>query len=139
VGKGNFEIVTETTEIYPGFYVLTTRSQKPGTIDMNEVSLAIRTPRGLAVVVGCSHPGVEKILEQAAKIDPRIYTVTGGFHLVLTPQEEVQRTADVLYNVLKVDRVAPGHCTSELGFAVFMDRFKERFDRAGVGRVISLP
>jgi len=137
--KGNFEIVTGTTEIYPGFYVLTTRSQKPGTIDMNEVSLAIRTPRGLAVVVGCSHPGVETILEQAAKIDSRIYTVTGGFHLVLAPQEEVQRTADVLYNVLKVDRVAPGHCTSELGFAVLMDRFKERFDRAGVGRVISLP
>src|SRR6266849_4725449 len=34
--KGNFEIVTKTTEIFPGFYVLTTRSQKPGTVDMNE-------------------------------------------------------------------------------------------------------
>lgn len=137
--KGNFEIVARTTEIFPGFYVLTTRSQKPGTLEMNEVSLAIRTPKGLAVIVGCSHPGVEKILEEAAKIDPRIYTVTGGFHLVLTPQEEVQRTADVLYNALKIERVAPGHCTSELGFAVFLDRFKERFDRAGLGTVISLP
>lgn len=131
--------MAKTTEIFPGFYVLTTRSQKPGTIEMNEVSLAIRTPKGLAVIVGCSHPGVEKILEEAAKIDPRIYTVTGGFHLVLTPQEEVQRTADVLYNALKIERVAPGHCTSELGFVVFLDRFKERFDRAGLGTVISLP
>lgn len=77
--KGRFEIVTGTTEILPGFYVLTTRSQKPGTMEMNEVSLAIRTPRGLAVVVGCSHPGVEKIVEEAAKIDPRIHTVAGGF------------------------------------------------------------
>lgn len=137
--KGHFEIVAKTTEIFPGFYVLTTRSQKPGTLEMNEVSLAIRTPKGLAVIVGCSHPGVEKILEEAAKIDPRLYTVIGGFHLVLTPQEEVQRTADVLYNALKIERVAPGHCTSELGFVVFLDRFKECFDRAGLGAVISLP
>jgi len=137
--KGHFEIVTKTLEIFPGFFVLTTRSQKPGTVDMNEVSLAIRTPKGLAVVVGCSHPGVEKILEEAAKIDSRLYTVTGGLHLVLTPREEIQRIATVLHDELKIERVAPGHCTSELGFAVFLDRFKERFDRAGLGRVISLP
>lgn len=137
--KGNFEIITKTTEIFPGFYVLTTRSQKPGTLEMNEVSLAVRTPKGLAVVVGCSHPGVEKILEEAAKIDSRLYTVTGGFHLVLAPQDEVQRTASALHDALKVERVAPGHCTSELGFVVFLDRFKERFDRAGLGTVIPLP
>ena len=137
--KGNFEIVTKTTEILPGLFVLTTRSQKPGSIDMNEVSLAVRTPRGLAVVVGCSHPGVENILAEAAKIDPRLYTVTGGFHLVVTPREEIERVATVLHDSLKIERVAPGHCTSELGFAVFLDRFKDHFDRAGVGRVISLP
>lgn len=137
--KGNFEIVTKTIEIFPGLFVLTTRSQKPGSLEMNEVSLAIRTPKGLAVVVGCSHPGVEKILEEAAKIDSRLYTVTGGFHLVLTPREEIERVATVLHDSLKVERVAPGHCTSELGFAVFLDRFKERFDRAGLGRVIWLP
>jgi 7,8-dihydropterin-6-yl-methyl-4-(beta-D-ribofuranosyl)aminobenzene 5'-phosphate synthase len=137
--KGNFQIIRQTTEIFPGFFVLTTRSEKPGTIEMNEVSLAIRTPKGLAVVVGCSHPGVEKILENAAKIDPKIYTVTGGFHLVLTSQEEIQRVAGILHDTLKVERVAPGHCTSEPGFAIFMDKFKERFDAAGVGAVIALP
>ncbi len=137
--KGNFEIVTKTIEISPGLFVLTTRSQKPGTLEMNEVSLAIRTPKGLAVVVGCSHPGVEKILEEAKKIHSRLYTVTGGFHLVLTPQEEIRRVATVLHDSLKMERVAPGHCTSELGFAVFLDLFKDRFDRAGVGSVISLP
>jgi 7,8-dihydropterin-6-yl-methyl-4-(beta-D-ribofuranosyl)aminobenzene 5'-phosphate synthase len=52
---------------------------------MNELSLAISTPKGLAVVVGCSHPGVEKILEQAMRIDSRLYSVMRGFHLVRTP------------------------------------------------------
>jgi len=40
---------------------------------------------------------------------------------------------------LGVGRVAPAHCTSEPGFAVFLDRFKERFDRAGLGMTIALP
>ena len=48
--------------------------------------------------------------------------MTGGFHLVMTREEEVRR-------------VAPGHCTSELGFAVFL----ERFDNAGVGAILTLP
>src|SRR5262245_35707413 len=76
---------------------------------------------------------------EAAKIDSRLYTVTGGFHLVLTPEEEVQRVAGVLHDTLKIERVAPGHCTSELGFAVFLERVKERFDRTRLGAVISLP
>lgn len=139
IWDADFDTIRETTEIFPGIFLFTTRSEKTFTVEMNEVSLALRTPKGLAVVVGCSHPGVEKILEQAATIDPQLYTVVGGFHLVLTPPEEVRRTADVLIDELKVERVAPGHCTSELGFAVFMDRFEERFDRAGLGSVITLP
>lgn len=137
--KVNFEVVPKTTEILPGFFVIVTQSQKPGTLEMNELSLAIRTRKGLAVVVGCSHPGVEKILETAARIDPQLYTVAGGYHLVLTPQEEVRRVASILHDTLKVDRVAPGHCTSELGFAIFMDRFKDHFDQTGLGAVIPLP
>ena len=135
----NFEIVRQTTEIVPGFFVLTTVSQKPGTRDMNEVSLAIRTPEGLAVVVGCSHPGVEKILENATAIDPQLYTVTGGFHLVVTPAQEVQQVAATLHDKLKIKRVAPGHCTSEMGFKVLMEQFQDRFDQAGLGQTISLP
>jgi 7,8-dihydropterin-6-yl-methyl-4-(beta-D-ribofuranosyl)aminobenzene 5'-phosphate synthase len=137
--EANFEIVPERKEIFPGFFVLSTRSDKAGTRDMNELSLAIKTPEGLAVIVGCSHPGVEKILESAAKIDPQLYTVTGGFHLVVSPPEEVQRVATLLDETLKIKRVAPGHCTSELGFKVLMERFKDRFDQAGVGQVLKLP
>jgi 7,8-dihydropterin-6-yl-methyl-4-(beta-D-ribofuranosyl)aminobenzene 5'-phosphate synthase len=136
---GNFAIETSTTEIVPGFFVITTTSQKPGTLEMNEVSLVIRTPQGLVVVVGCAHPGVEVILTEAAKIDPTLYAVVGGFHLVLTPRDEVERVANDLHDRLKVQRVAPGHCTSELGFAILRNRFRDRFDQAGLGAVLTLP
>ena len=136
---GNFQVVTRTTEILPGFFVLTTRSDKPGTREMNEVSLAIRTPQGLAVVVGCSHPGIEKILDAAAQIDKQLYTTIGGFHLVLTPREEIERVAGILHDTLKLQRVAPGHCTSEPGFAAFIQKFSNRFDQAGLGATLQLP
>ena len=137
--RANFQIVRGTTEILPGFVVLTTRSEKAGTREMNELSLAIRSPKGLAVIVGCSHPGVENILGAAAQIDKQLYTAIGGFHLVLTPGDEIERVADMLHDTLGLQRVAPGHCTSEPGFAAFMRRFGNRFDQAGLGAVLQLP
>jgi metal-dependent hydrolase (beta-lactamase superfamily II) len=38
-----------------------------------------------------------------------------------------------------VELVAPGHCTSELGFAVFMEAFGPRFRKAGLGMRVPLP
>jgi 7,8-dihydropterin-6-yl-methyl-4-(beta-D-ribofuranosyl)aminobenzene 5'-phosphate synthase len=57
----------------------------------------------------------------------------------MTSADEVRRVAGVLHDELKLERVAPGHCTSELGFAVFLERFGEHFDKAGVGAVLALP
>jgi len=55
-----------------------------------------------------------------------------------TPRDEIERVADSLHDTLKLQRVAPGHCTSEPGFAAFMRRFGTRFDEAGVGAVSQL-
>jgi 7,8-dihydropterin-6-yl-methyl-4-(beta-D-ribofuranosyl)aminobenzene 5'-phosphate synthase len=137
--EANFKIVSANQEIFPGFHLLIVQSQKPGTVEMNELSLAIRTPQGLAVVVGCSHPGIEKILAEAVKLEPKLYTVIGGFHLVRTPEPEVIRVVNVLHDTLAVNRVAPAHCTSERGFAVFRRAFGEHFDAAGLGASIALP
>lgn len=137
--KADFQTVSGPREILPGFLVFPTKSEKTGTLEMNEIALAIRTPQGLAVVVGCSHPGIENILRQAAKLDDRLYSVAGGFHLVLVEENEIRRVAQVLDEELKVRRVAPGHCTSEMGFAVFLAVFGDRFDRAGLGSVVPLP
>jgi 7,8-dihydropterin-6-yl-methyl-4-(beta-D-ribofuranosyl)aminobenzene 5'-phosphate synthase len=135
----NFLPVSATKQIFPGFHVLVTQSDKPGTREMNELSLAVSTPEGLAVIVGCSHPGIDKILSVAASIDPRLYTAIGGFHLVVTPDSEIRRVVSVLHDKLHLQRVAPAHCTSELGFSRFMETYAEKYDRAGLGATISLP
>ena len=44
-----------------------------------EQSLVINTDKGLLVVVGCSHPGVESILNAASRFG-KVYGIIGGFH-----------------------------------------------------------
>jgi 7,8-dihydropterin-6-yl-methyl-4-(beta-D-ribofuranosyl)aminobenzene 5'-phosphate synthase len=44
-----------------------------------EISLAIEHPEGIVLIVGCSHPGLDRILEEAKKLGP-IQAIIGGFH-----------------------------------------------------------
>jgi len=134
-----FTQIRTPTEVVPGFWLFSVQSDTPGTREMNEVSMAIKTPRGLAVLVGCSHPGIEKILEAASKIDSRIYTVFGGFHLVDVADTEVSSMVIRFRDKWKMERTGPGHCTGEFAFSEFNRVFGSRFDHAGVGAVIPLP
>jgi 7,8-dihydropterin-6-yl-methyl-4-(beta-D-ribofuranosyl)aminobenzene 5'-phosphate synthase len=42
-----------------GISIISTVSRTPGTLELRELSLALETPDGLVLVVGCSHPGNE--------------------------------------------------------------------------------
>jgi len=46
---------------------------------IKEQSLVVRTSKGLTVITGCSHPGLENILSVASRFG-NIYGVVGGFH-----------------------------------------------------------
>jgi len=134
-----FTQVRAPTEVLPGFWLFPTLSETPGTREMNEISMAVKTSRGLVLMVGCSHPGIEKILEAASKIDSRIYTVFGGFHLVDVSDAEVSGMVGRFRDKWKLERAAPGHCTGEFAFSEFNRVFGPSFDHAGVGSVIALP
>ena len=45
----------------------------------------------MVIVVGCSHPGIDKIVEAAAAINPRIHFIAGGFHLVVSKDAEIEQ------------------------------------------------
>jgi len=61
------------------------------------LSLAIRTPDGLAFVVGCSPPGIDKIVQTAAAIDPHVHIISGGFHLVLASDADIDTAESSLF------------------------------------------
>src|SRR6202049_2161099 len=95
--RGHFSLVDKNTEIAPGIHLIALVSDKPGTLELRELSLAINTPDGMALVVGCSHPGIDKIVEAAAAINPRIHFIGGGFHLVVSSGAEIARTCTALH------------------------------------------
>ena len=134
----NIRLVDKTTQIAPGVHLIALVSDKPGTLELRELSLAIDTPDGMIVVVGCSHPGIDNIVKAAAAINPRIHFVGGGFHLVVAKDPEIDSIVEVLRDTYKIAHVAPGHCTGEPTFAALKKAFGDRCLYAGLGTTIEL-
>jgi 7,8-dihydropterin-6-yl-methyl-4-(beta-D-ribofuranosyl)aminobenzene 5'-phosphate synthase len=134
----NFQLIDKNLEIAPGIHLIALVSDKPGTLELRELSLALNTPDGMAIVVGCSHPGIDKILEAAAKINPRIHLVAGGFHLVVAKDEEIEKIVTAIRDTYKVAYVAPGHCTGEPTFTALRKAYGDRYLYAGLGTTLAL-
>jgi len=134
----NFQLVDKETEIVPDVHLIALVSDKPGTLELRELSLAINTPEGMAIVVGCSHPGIDKIVAAAAAINPHIHVIVGGFHLVVASDPDIEKIVTTLYDTFKVEYVAPGHCTGEPAFTALKKAFSDRFLYAGLGPTLEL-
>ena len=134
----NIQLVDKNTEIIPGMHIITLVSDKPGTLELRELSLAISTTDGMVVVVGCSHPGVDKIVAVATQINARIHLLVGGFHLVVAKDEEIDRIVTLLHDTYRVEYVAPGHCTGEATFTALKKAFADHELFAGLGTVLML-
>jgi 7,8-dihydropterin-6-yl-methyl-4-(beta-D-ribofuranosyl)aminobenzene 5'-phosphate synthase len=137
--RAKFEWVDASVEVAPGVHLLSLISDTPGTKELRELSLALQTPKGIVLVAGCSHPGIEKIVEATARIDPRVYLVLGGFHMPTAPDEQIAKVATALHDTWHVERLAPGHCTGEPTFAHLKKVWGANYIYAGVGSVIELP
>jgi 7,8-dihydropterin-6-yl-methyl-4-(beta-D-ribofuranosyl)aminobenzene 5'-phosphate synthase len=133
---GNFAFVDRMTEVSPGIFLVPTVSQKKGTLELPELTLAIRRPNGLLLVVGCSHAGIEAILQATSVVDPRTEIVFGGLHLVTAPVEDIDVLTDNLKTKWKVKKIAPGHCTGEPAFARLKKAYDENYLYAGLGTKI---
>ena len=86
--------------------------------------MAIKTDRGIVLIVGCSHPGLRRILEVTSQFG-EVYAVVGGFHGF--------SEFGLLENI---EKICPTHCTQ------YKKEIKalcpEKFIFGGVGQVIVL-
>lgn len=136
--SARFELVDRTTQVAPGVWLVALVSDAPGTKELKELSLALDTPQGIVLVVGCSHPGIEAIVAAAVEAIPRrVRVVAGGLHLVVAQDDVIARVVRALRDG-PVDAIAPGHCTGEPTFAALRDAFGDRYLYAGVGTVLRL-
>ena len=135
----NFTWVTKTTEIAPGFHLILLNGTWGVDLEVKEIALAIDTPDGIVLIVGCSHPTIEKIVEAArSTINKPIHLVLGGTHLLPANDGQIRTIAASLRDNFNVRFIAPAHCTGEPAFAILKESFGDRYVYAGLGTTILL-
>ena len=95
-----------------------------GELERVEQSLAVKTDKGVVLIVGCSHPGMARILKAASQFG-EVYAVVGGLHGF----REFELFKDL-------ELICPTHCTQHK--AEIKSLYPEKCVDGGAGRVIAL-
>ena len=104
-------------ELYEHFYT-------SGLMDDIEQSLAIETDKGLIIIVGCSHPGVEQILQVLSQFG-KPYALVGGLHGF--------NNFEVIH---ELPYVCPTHCSQYI--PDIKKIYPNKFIEGGVGKIIEI-
>ncbi|MCD6396841.1 MAG: MBL fold metallo-hydrolase, partial [Spirochaetaceae bacterium] len=121
----------DLNEILPGIYVITNfpRIHKDEVINTrfkllkdgefisdpfnDEVLVAVDTPEGLVILLGCSHPGMKNMMDAARNLlEKPIYAVLGGTHLVEANDGSLDISMDYL-NKGEMKVIGVSHCTGQ--------------------------
>jgi len=95
-----------------------------GQLDNIEQSMAVKTDKGLVLIVGCSHPEVGKILKAASQFG-KVYAIIGGLHGF----NEYELFQDL-------SMICPTHCTQHI--SEIKSLYPEKYIEGGAGRIIEI-
>ncbi|HOA73712.1 MAG TPA: MBL fold metallo-hydrolase [Phycisphaerae bacterium] len=100
----------------------------------DDLAMAVDTPRGTVVVLGCGHAGLVNTLEYVRYLTAErpIYAVVGGMHLANASADRVEQTIAALRRH-EVEVIAPLHCTGLRPTAAILEAFPDRFLELRVG------
>jgi 7,8-dihydropterin-6-yl-methyl-4-(beta-D-ribofuranosyl)aminobenzene 5'-phosphate synthase len=127
--------VREPLEVCPGALVTGDLGRPNG---ISEQCLVLSGDAGVAVVTGCAHPGVVRIVERVKALTGRdVLVVVGGLHLLRMSDEAVQGIVSDL-KALGVRHVVPCHCTGDAAIERFAISYGDAFTRCTVGTSIAV-
>ncbi len=95
-----------------------------GELDGIEQSMVVKTGKGIALIVGCSHPEMAHILKAASQFG-KVYAIIGGMHGF----SEFELFKDL-------ELICPAHCTAYK--AQIKSRYPDKCVGAGAGKVIEI-
>lgn len=81
---------------------------------LDDLSLILRTNKGVVVVVGCSHRGIVNIIMHVQKLtgERNIHAVLGGMHLERASQEQLEKTIE-FFQAFNIEKIVLSHCTGQ--------------------------
>lgn len=99
-----------------------------------EQSLLIEQNGRLAVLTGCSHPGILKILDRITMLGKNeIDLLAGGLHLLHKTDKELGEIAAKLDSDYKIKAIAPIHCSGKKAVAYFKNNMPHKFVKISPG------
>ncbi|NPV81784.1 MAG: MBL fold metallo-hydrolase [Firmicutes bacterium] len=103
---------------------------------LDDQTMAIKTRKGLVVILGCSHAGVINTLKYIKSLTGTdgIHAVIGGMHLEKASISRLQLTLRAFME-LGVDKVVPLHCTGFNARTEMARLLGERFELGSVGSI----
>jgi len=137
--KGNLIESGGLREIDPCIYVTGEITAQYKGAPKPEQALIAKTARGIAVVTGCSHPGIVNILTKVKNSFPAepIALILGGLHLRDAEVDAIEAIASQLIEI-GVRKISPTHCTGTKAQEIFRRRFGANYIPAGVGSQIEI-
>jgi 7,8-dihydropterin-6-yl-methyl-4-(beta-D-ribofuranosyl)aminobenzene 5'-phosphate synthase len=104
---------------------------------MDDVSIYIKTPEGLVVLLGCGHRGIINILSHGLHLTglDRVRAVIGGTHLFMADEARVKKTIEALRG-MALKEIGVSHCTGLEASLKLATAFEGRFffNNAGTSR-----
>ena len=123
-GLSVFEVI-DAGEIADGIWT-------SGALDGFEHAVGVETPSGLVIIVGCSHPGVDRLTKALLEVSgyERAYLVIGGFHY--PSRRTLNRLAEM------AEFIAPAHCSGDEAKAYVWENYPEKFVGVKTGTIIEV-
>ena len=132
VEVGDFQKITE------GVY---STGEMPGNSEgriIYEQSLILQNRNGLAIITGCAHPGIVRIIEEVrSNFKDSIFLLIGGMHLKDKGKNEIKETV-LKFKEYNIAKVAPMHCTGRYATRLMEKMFKDNFIRIKPGSIVNI-
>lgn len=108
--------INEKTKLHEGIY-------STGTLEGIEQALCVETPKGIVIIVGCSHPSMDKIIKTASSFG-QVYGIIGGMH------DSSPKALEGL------QLIVAAHCTQKK--EKMQKLYPDAFVEGGAGKVIEI-
>lgn len=105
----------------------------------DDMAVAMDTPRGLLVVLGCAHAGIVNTLDYFCQQFNRnqIYAVVGGTHLGPVSAAQFEATVAALKK-FDIQKLGVSHCTGQTRAAMLRNEYGKRFFFGSVGAILEV-